>query len=94
MARPLLTALACWFVFANLLAFIAFGRDKSLARRGRYRIPEARLLLYAAMGGAIGALLGMRCFRHKTRKLRFRIMTPLILCLHIALGVLLFLSLR
>ena len=33
----------------NLLAYIAFGWDKRLAREERFRIPEARLLLYAAL---------------------------------------------
>ena len=62
----------------NLLAFLAFGRDKALARQGRFRIPEARLLLYAALGGSAGAWLGMRRFRHKTKKWRFRIAIPAI----------------
>jgi uncharacterized membrane protein YsdA (DUF1294 family) len=60
----------------NLLAFLAFGRDKALARQGRFRIPEARLLLYAALGGSAGAWLGMRRFHHKTKKWRFRIAIP------------------
>ena len=60
----------------NLLAFLAFGRDKALARQGSFRIPEARLLLYAALGGSAGAWLGMRRFHHKTKKWRFRIAIP------------------
>ncbi len=54
-----------------MLAFLMFGWDKAAARRGARRVPEARLLLVGAAGGAAGALLGMIAFRHKTRKLRF-----------------------
>ena len=84
MRRALFTALGLYLLAVNLLAFIAYGRDKCLARQERFRIPEARLLLYAALGGALGAWLGMRQFHHKTRKLRFRVLVPLFLVLHIA----------
>ncbi len=88
MERWILYALALYLGAVNLLAFCAFGRDKSLAQRGLRRIPEARLLRYAALGGALGAWLGMRRFRHKTRKLLFRLLVPLLLLLHIGLGIL------
>lgn len=87
MAR-ILFLLAAYLFVVNLLAFCAFGRDKRLALQGRYRVPEARLLLYAALGGALGAWLGMRRFHHKTRKWRFRLLVPLFFLLHAALAVL------
>ena len=71
----------------NLLAFLAFGRDKSLARQGRFRIPEARLLLYAVLGGSAGAWLGMRRFHHKTKKWRFRIAIPALFLAQVGLAV-------
>lgn len=63
----------------NLLAFAAMGLDKLLARRELRRIPEATLLGLAVMGGSVGALAGMYCFRHKTRKPRFTVGLPMIL---------------
>ena len=87
MERGIVFAAGLYLLAVNLLAFCAFGRDKRLAQTGRRRVPEARLLLYAALGGALGALLGMRVFRHKTRKPLFRLLVPLLLLLHLALGV-------
>ena len=71
----------------NLLAFALYGVDKLKAKKGAWRIPEATLLLVAFLGGSLGALLGMELFRHKTRHAKFRILVPLFLILHIALGV-------
>ena len=74
----------------NLLAFALYGIDKRKAKRGAWRISEVTLLLIAALGGSIGALLGMELFRHKTRHVKFRVLVPLFLILHIALGVYMF----
>lgn len=60
----------------NLLSYIAFGRDKRLARQERFRIPEARLLLYAALFGGAGAWIGMKHFHHKTKKWKFKLLVP------------------
>ena len=55
----------------NLVAFAAFGLDKAKARRGQFRIAESTLLLFAFLGGTLGAYAGRRVFRHKTRKQPF-----------------------
>ena len=88
MERWLFPALAGYLLLINLIAFFAYGRDKRLAREGRFRTPEARLLTYAALGGALGSLLGMRRFRHKTKKRRFRLLVPVFLTLHLVLAAL------
>ncbi len=69
----------------SALTFVYFGVDKARARSGGRRIREADLLGAALLGGAFGALLGMRRFRHKTRHLRFRIFVPTLLLLQVAL---------
>ena len=56
----------------NVLTFALWGTDKSAARNGRWRVPERSLLIAALLGGWIGAKLGQRFFRHKTRKVPFR----------------------
>ena len=55
----------------NFIAFAAFGLDKAKARRGHYRIAESTLLLFAFLGGTLGAYAARSAFRHKTRKQPF-----------------------
>lgn len=79
---------ACWLVLINLITFFVFGLDKWKARRKEKnekvrRVPERTLLLLAALGGSVGALLAMKAFRHKTLHKAFRFGVPLILALQI-----------
>ena len=46
-------------------------------------MPEKTLFLLAALGGSVGALLGMRVWRHKTLHKSFRFGIPAILVLQI-----------
>jgi uncharacterized membrane protein YsdA (DUF1294 family) len=39
--------------------------------------------MLAVIGGALGAFLGMKMFRHKTQHWKFRILVPLLLVLWI-----------
>ena len=55
----------------SLLAFVSYYLDKSAARTGRWRTPEARLHLLALIGGWPGALLAQHHLRHKSAKTSF-----------------------
>ena len=81
--------LLIYFTGINLLAFILYGLDKQRARRHRQRIPERVLLGVAALGGALGALLSMAFFHHKTRKPLFRIWIPSLLIFYLLLFLIL-----
>ena len=72
-----------YLIIVNAAAFLLMLADKLKAKRGAWRIPEATLLGIAVVGGSIGALIGMYCFRHKTRHLKFALGLPLILVLQI-----------
>jgi uncharacterized membrane protein YsdA (DUF1294 family) len=64
----------CYLVlFMNVVTFLAFGIDKRRAARDRRRIPEATLLGLAWATGLGGGWLAMAVFRHKTRKLGFKL---------------------
>ena len=62
-------ALAC----LNLAAYVMYARDKSAARQGRRRTPEATLLLLGLLGGWPAALIAQRRLRHKTAKTSFQV---------------------
>lgn len=72
----------------NIAAFLMYGIDKWNAKRDFRRIPEKTLLVIAAIGGSIGAYVGMQLFHHKTRKPKFYIGIPLIFA--IQMGVLVY----
>lgn len=77
---------ALWLALVNLSAFLLMGLDKGRARRGAWRIPEKTLFLPALLGGALGGLLGMRAFHHKTRHWYFRFGFPLLLLIQLGLA--------
>lgn len=69
--------LLCFVVAMSLIAFVLCAADKRRAKRGRWRISEAALLLTGLCGGAFGLLLGMGVFRHKTKHRKFKVLVPL-----------------
>lgn len=82
--------LALWLIAVNLVTFFAFGVDKWKAKRketheSTRRVPEKTLFLLSALGGSVGALLGMRVFHHKTLHKTFRLGIPVILFLQLAI---------
>ena len=83
--------LAIWLVLVNLAAFVVFGWDKFKAKyREKHpaarRVPERTLFLLALLGGSVGALLGMRVWRHKTLHRTFRVGVPAILAVQLLLA--------
>lgn len=60
----------------NIYTFYLFFVDKRRARKNKHRISEKQLLLSSLAVGGIGALLGMSKFRHKTKKIVFKIGVP------------------
>lgn len=80
--------LVLYLLIINALAFLLMLLDKYKARKNLWRIPEATLMGAAALGGSIGALLGMYTVRHKTRRKKFTLGIPAILAAQVALAVL------
>ena len=67
----MLAAGFCFLVWINVWTAFRFWQDKQRARTGERRIPENDLLGLALIGGAPGALVARRVFRHKTLKQPF-----------------------
>ena len=71
----------------NALSFILFGLDKYKAKKGKWRISEATLLMIAVIGGSIGAWVGMRLWHHKTMHKKFKYGIPIIIIMQVSLVV-------
>ena len=85
--------LLVYLLLVNAAGFLLMLVDKIKAKRNLWRIPEATLMGVAAIGGSIGAIVGMNLFRHKTKHAKFYIGLPVILAIQIILAYLLVLKL-
>ena len=77
----------CYLLAVNITTFLVYGIDKYKAKKGRWRISEATLLLMAVIGGSIGAWVGMRIWHHKTMHKKFKYGIPVIIIFQVALAV-------
>lgn len=76
-----------YLLIINLVTFVMYGIDKYKAKKSKWRIPEATLLWLAALGGSVGAWIGMKTWHHKTLHKKFKYGVPIILILQIALVI-------
>ncbi len=91
--KTMLMAIGSYFLIVNLWGFVLMFIDKRKAERNHFRISEFSLFIPAILGGALGCLLGMRLFHHKTRHLKFIIGMPFLLLVYLAaIVILLFFS--
>ena len=70
-----------------LLSGITLGNykvDKRRAKRGGWRVPEARLHTLALLGGWPGAMIGRRWLRHKSKKRKFAVLFYLTVLGHLS----------
>ena len=75
-----------YLVAINIVTFFVYGIDKWKAKRSKWRIEESTLLWWAAAGGSIGALLGMKAWHHKTMHKKFKYGVPAILMAQIVIA--------
>lgn len=74
-----------YLTLINSIAFISMWLDKKKAMKHQYRISEKTLFTLAILGGALGSILGMQKFHHKTKHWYFKYGMPLILIIQLAL---------
>ncbi len=70
-----------------MVSCLVMYADKQKAKKNEYRIRESTLWQFAFIGGALGALIGMKCFRHKTKHQSFKWGLPFLTVLQIGLLV-------
>ena len=74
-----------YLLAVNIATFLLYGVDKYKAKKNKWRISEATLLMMAVIGGSIGAWAGMRLWHHKTMHKKFKYGIPVIIIMQIAL---------
>ncbi|MEQ8843731.1 MAG: DUF1294 domain-containing protein [Phycisphaerales bacterium] len=78
----LLFAALAWYAVWSVIAFVRYGLDKRASSKGGWRTKEATLRKLELAGGAFGAAIAQKRFRHKTSKPGFRALTLLIAAVH------------
>ena len=71
----------------NVITFLIYGIDKWKAKKNKWRISESTLLMLSAIGGSVGAWIGMKTWHHKSLHKKFKYGIPFILTLQLALMV-------
>ena len=74
----------------SLVGALMIAYDKRQARLGRWRTPEATLHTIELLGGFPGTILARRAFKHKSRKLSYRIVAALMAVAHLAVAGVIF----
>lgn len=86
--------LIAYLLLINIITLILYGIDKWKAKHNMWRIPEATLIILAAVGGSIGAFAAMKLFHHKTMHKKFYIGVPVIIILQIAMCLTIYLKMH
>lgn len=81
MDTTILIAIIAVYLVLNVIAFLAFVWDKHKAMNDMWRTRESTLILLALFG-PFGATIGMLTVRHKTQKIKFKLVY-LFLIIHI-----------
>ena len=74
-----------YLLIINIISFFMYYKDKRNSIKKKIRIPEKCLILLSVIGGSLGSLIGMFLFHHKTKHLKFLIVNPLCLIIHLIL---------
>lgn len=63
----------CVYIFSSMAAFYTYKHDKEAAQVSARRTNEWTLIVLGLIGGWPGALVARHRFRHKTKKVAFRV---------------------
>ena len=64
-----------YLTIINVIAFLGMWWDKRKAAKQDWRVSEVTLFILGFIGGALGIIIGMYRFRHKTQKRSFQAVT-------------------
>ena len=81
-----LKVLLLYLAAISLTSILVTVADKRRARRRKWRVPEATLLLLSALGGSAAMFVTMKIIRHKTQHRKFMWGIPTIFVLQAAVA--------
>ena len=84
--KYLFFGISLFLIIMNIWAFSLFASDKSKAKRSARRIRESKIFRVCFFGGAIGGIIGMHAFNHKTKKKKFSVGIPILFVLQLILN--------
>lgn len=77
--------IAAYILIISIVSVVMTVKDKSCAKKGKWRVPEKTLFILSALGGSAAMYITMKKIRHKTQHKRFMIGIPLIMVLQVLL---------
>ncbi len=72
-------AVIAYAAIISIVSVIMTVKDKSCAKKGKWRVPEKTLFILSALGGSVAMYITMKTIRHKTQHKRFMIGIPAIM---------------
>ena len=72
-------AVIAYVVIISIVSVVMTIKDKSCAKKGKWRVPEKTLFILSALGGSVAMYITMKTIRHKTQHKRFMIGIPAIM---------------
>lgn len=78
-------AIAAYVLIISVISVVMTIRDKSCAKKGKWRVPEKTLFILSALGGSAAMYITMKAIRHKTQHKRFMIGIPAIMIVQVLL---------
>lgn len=74
-----------YYISINALSFLISALDKLKAKKNKWRVKEKTLHIFSFLGGVYGSILFMIIFRHKTKKMKFKIITAIAFLINTAI---------
>lgn len=75
------------YLLMSIITYITYSSDKSYAITENSRVPENTLHILSLLGGWVGALIAQQRFRHKTKKVSFKIVFWITVLLNVSIFI-------
>ncbi|MDP5029462.1 DUF1294 domain-containing protein [Paraglaciecola sp.] len=73
------------YLFASVVSYFLYAKDKRAATKGTWRVPEKNLHISSLLAGWPGSIIAQHTLRHKTQKTSFKVVFVIMLFLNLCL---------